>query len=75
MSNPVPTFSGATAWQLRLDQARTRRNVATIAGISVDHLKAVERGDGQPSVRCAAALAAALGVSIGTLFDNAPVAS
>jgi transcriptional regulator with XRE-family HTH domain len=70
MSAPIATFSGATAWQLRLAQQRSRRNVAVPAAISVDHLKALERGTAQPSVGCLTRLAAALGVPISDLFDS-----
>jgi transcriptional regulator with XRE-family HTH domain len=68
------TFSGATAKRLRLEQGRTRPDVADAAQCTVDHIKAIEYGFTLPSVRCLERLAAALGVNVGDLFESEQVA-
>jgi transcriptional regulator with XRE-family HTH domain len=71
VSSPPVTFSPAVTWQLRLEQGRTRRDVAAQACISPDHLKRLERGIARPSVGCLTRLAAALDVPVGSLFAHA----
>jgi transcriptional regulator with XRE-family HTH domain len=62
-SNPQPALGAATR-QERDKKGMTQEAVAQRAGITVAHLSGIERGHANPTWGTAAAIAAALGVSL-----------
>ena len=71
----MPQFSGAHLRAIRIRQHLRREQVAVAAGVSATALARYELDDAVPNVNAAARLADALDVTIGDLFDDAPVPS
>ena len=61
---------GRTVRQLREDRNMAMRELADKAGVSSSFVSQVERGVANPSVASLQRIAAALGTSIGALFDG-----
>ena len=55
---------------LRFERGLTQRNLAKRAGISANHYQAIAQAQRSPGVVVLLALAEALGVTVGELFEN-----
>ena len=55
--------------RLREDRGQTQNELANLSGISLKHLGEMERGRGNPSLKCMEKLAASLDVSLSELFN------
>jgi transcriptional regulator with XRE-family HTH domain len=62
---------GAALRRLRLDRGLTLREVAAVARVSMPYLSEIERGRKEPSSEVLAGIAAALGLTIVDLLDEA----
>lgn len=62
--------SGSALSRVREEQGLRRERVAADAGITVQHLRNLENGKHEPSLKLARRLAAALGATVDQLFPE-----
>jgi len=67
---PAPTTIGDCLRSVREQRGLTLDETAELSGISKSHLSRLESSERQPSVASLLALAAAFGVTVGTLFGE-----
>jgi transcriptional regulator with XRE-family HTH domain len=74
-TDAIATSIGDCLCALREERGLTLEQMAELSGLSKSHLSRLESSERQPSVTSLLALAAALGVPIGSLFGEAPAAT
>ncbi len=67
----VERWIGANVTRLRRERRLTQSQLAALAGIEVRSLQRIESGQGRPTARLVALLAAGLQIHPGRLFDEA----